>query len=38
MELLLDAAKVKLDGQYVFLTPQEMGYLFFSKYFIYSIK
>jgi hypothetical protein len=25
MELLLHSAKEKLNGQYVFLTPQEMG-------------
>lgn len=27
MELLLNAAKDNLNGQYVFLTPQEMGYI-----------
>lgn len=27
MELILNAAKEKLCGQYVFLTPQEMGFL-----------
>lgn len=26
MELIVSAAKEKLNGQYVFLTPQEMGY------------
>ncbi len=25
MELILSAAKEKLNGQYIFLTPQEMG-------------
>ena len=27
MELILSSAKEKLNGQYVFLTPQEMGYI-----------
>ena len=26
MDLIVAAAKDKLNGQYVFLTPQEMGY------------
>jgi hypothetical protein len=29
MELILNAAKERLSGQYVFLTPQEMGFEFF---------
>ena len=29
MELILNAAKEKLSGQYVFLTPQEMGFEYF---------
>ena len=31
MELILNAAKERLAGQYVFLTPQEMGYYLFNK-------
>lgn len=27
MELILNSAKEKLNGQYLFLTPQEMGYI-----------
>jgi hypothetical protein len=27
MELILNAAKERLSGQYVFLTPQECGYI-----------
>lgn len=27
MELILSSAKDKLNGQYLFLTPQEMGYI-----------
>jgi hypothetical protein len=29
MELIVNAAKEKLTGQYVFLTPQEMGFVFY---------
>jgi hypothetical protein len=29
MELILNAAKEKLSGQYVFLTPQEMGFEYY---------
>ena len=36
MELILTSAKEKLNGQYVFLTPQEMGFDFF--YFTLNIR
>lgn len=29
MDLILNAAKDKLNGQYMFLTPQEMGYFIY---------
>lgn len=38
MELILSSAKEKLNGQYVFLTPQEMGLYIFKFYFQIELK